>query len=99
MKNARGEGLAYTFVSGSSRRIVLAVLSVWLFLGVETAFYLYGRYGLFCVAASFLVFFYYEILAYRKFGGLTGDLAGWFVGVYELVFAWLTGIMGYLWNL
>ncbi len=24
MKNARGEGLAYTFVSGSSRRIVLA---------------------------------------------------------------------------
>ncbi len=99
MKNARGEGLAYTFVSGSSRRIVLAGLSVWLFLGVETAFYLYGQYGLFCVAASFLVFFYYEILAYRKFGGLTGDLAGWFVVVYELVFAWLTGIMGYLWNL
>ena len=56
-------------------------------------------YGILCVALSLLVFFYYEWMAYRRFGGLTGDLAGWFVVVYELVFVWMSGIMGYVWNL
>ena len=92
-------GLAFTFVCGASRRIVLAVLSLWLFLAALAAYFLYGGYGIGCIAVSLLVYFYYEVMAYRQFGGLTGDLAGWFVVVYELVFAWLTGILGYVWNL
>lgn len=98
-QNAKGEGLAYTFTSGASRGIVLAVLSVWLFLAAAAAYFLYGGYGIGCIAVSLVVYFYYEVMTYRQFGGLTGDLAGWFVVVYELAFAWLTGIMGYLWNL
>ena len=99
LQNAKGDGLAFTVVCGASRRIVLAVLSLWLFLAALAAYFLYGGYGIGCIAVSLLVYFYYEVMAYRQFGGLTGDLAGWFVVVYELVFAWLTGILGYVWNL
>ncbi len=97
--NARGSGMASTFSRGARKKTVLAVLMLWLFLAAGTAYFLYGMYGILCVALSLLVFFYYEWMAYRRFGGLTGDLAGWFVVVYELVFVWMSGIMGYVWNL
>lgn len=90
--------MAYTFSSAADRRIVLGVLSLWIFLAALASCFLYGICGTGCVAVSLLVFFYYESMADRQFGGLTGDLAGWFVIVYELVFAWLTGSMGYLCN-
>lgn len=36
------------------------------------------------VCASLLCFFYYYFVATRKFGGITGDLAGWFLQLCEL---------------
>ncbi len=36
------------------------------------------------VCASLLCFFYYYSVATRKFGGITGDLAGWFLQLCEL---------------
>ncbi len=99
MKSAKSDGLLYTFASSAHKRIVRLVLLLWLFLAAVAAYVLYGMWGIGCVCVSLPVFFYYEYMAYRQFGGLTGDLAGWFVTVYELAFVWLTGIMGYLWNL
>ena len=34
-----------------------------------------------------MVYGYYCVMAQKKFGGITGDLAGWFVQVEELVMA------------
>lgn len=99
VKNAKKEGLLYTFASSAHKKTVFAVLSIELFLAAAAGFFLYGYWGVVCITGSLAVFFYYEYMADRQFGGLTGDLAGWFVIVYELVFAWLTGIMGYVWNL
>lgn len=42
-------------------------------------------YGGVCVAAGLLAFAYYRYMAYRVFGGTTGDLAGYFLQVCELV--------------
>lgn len=98
VKSAKKDGLLYTFASAAHKRTVLAALSLWLFLAAAAAYLLYGILGVLCVAASLTVFFYYEWMACKQFGGLTGDLAGWFVTVYELVFVWLVGIMGYIWN-
>ena len=36
------------------------------------------------VAAAILVYLWYIQMARREFGGLTGDLAGWFLQVCEL---------------
>ena len=39
------------------------------------------------IAAAVIVFFVYSFCIYEQFGGFTGDLAGWYVQVSELVMA------------
>lgn len=41
--------------------------------------------GAVCLAAGGIVFFHYRSMSYRLFGGITGDLAGYFLQVCELV--------------
>lgn len=41
--------------------------------------------GLTALAAAVLFYLYYKAMALRVFGGFTGDLAGWFLQVCELV--------------
>ena len=36
---------------------------------------------------ALLTLLYYRHMAYKEFGGITGDLAGWFLQVCELVLA------------
>ena len=43
--------------------------------------------ALLCLAAAGACTAYYRQMAYKHFGGITGDLAGWFVQVTELVLA------------
>jgi len=99
VRGAKKEGFLYTLGQAADRKVTFFVLSVFLFLAAFAAFLLYGVWGVGCIAVSLLVFFYYQAMALGQFGGLTGDLAGWFVIVYELAFAWLTGILGYVWNM
>lgn len=40
-----------------------------------------------CALASVLCYLYYRHMACKQFGGITGDLAGWFLQVTELVLA------------
>jgi len=49
-----------------------------------------GLRGLLVIAVNAAVLVYYRHMAYRQFGGITGDLAGWFVSVTETLFlCWL----------
>ena len=43
--------------------------------------------GISAAAAALLLMMYYRHMAYREFGGITGDLAGWFLQVCELLIA------------
>ena len=38
-----------------------------------------------CVLASGAVFVYYRYFSYKEFGGITGDLAGYFLQICELI--------------
>lgn len=49
------------------------------------------RYGLICLAAGACCFAWYRRMAYKHFGGITGDLAGYFLQICEL--AMLAGIV------
>lgn len=42
-------------------------------------------YAVFCIAAGLVSFFYYRCMAYKWFGGTTGDLAGYFLQICELM--------------
>ena len=76
-----GSGLARSFAEASDRkrvRLVLSALSVLLALML-----LWLRAGETVLAAA-LVFLYYRRMCEKDFGGLSGDLAGWFLQTAEL---------------
>ena len=84
---AQGDGLARTFAEKSDRRDVrlgCAVIAL-IAAGMVVAA---GAWAMVAVAA--LVFVWYRARVVRQFGGLSGDLCGWFVQTSEL---WMLGAL------
>ena len=78
---ARSTGLAHTFASAADRKAVRSVLLVLAGL-LSAVLVLLGGGAL--VLAALLVFWRYRVVSDRQFGGITGDLAGWFLQKAEL---------------
>lgn len=78
---AKDTGLAHAFASTADRqrvRMVLILLCILLY-------FLLAIYGsLLPAAVALLAFWRYHRVAQRQFGGISGDLAGWFVQKAEL---------------
>lgn len=86
---AKNTGLAHTFAQAADERAArrfLAGLSALLCLGL----FLCGWQGVVMAAAALGVFAYYRRMARTQFGGLSGDLAGWFLQTAEL---WMLGAL------
>ena len=82
---AKETGLAHTFASAADQRRVTAVLIVLsAALALAMGFVGNGLTGWLAAAAGILVFIYYRRMAVREFGGISGDLAGWFLQTAEL---------------
>lgn len=81
MKNARGTGLLASFSQASELRVNRVVLALWL-AAVCAALVLLRGWPVLVGAA--LALGYYQLVSRREFGGITGDLAGWFVVICEL---------------
>ena len=79
LPNARGEGML-SAVTGTGFPGTLALGGVLcvLALGALDPWYLLSA------AAGLAVYFYYKHTALTQFGGVTGDLAGWFLQLCEL---------------
>ena len=76
-----GSGLARTFAETAHRKRVRAVLL--LYAAALSLLLLFFRAGETVLAAA-LVFLYYRRMCEKDFGGLSGDLAGWFLQTAEL---------------
>ena len=81
---ARGSGLVKTFQDGAQKKAVRFTMIVYLIL---VAGYLYicspvGMVVLLIIAGA--VFGYYYQMSRKQFGGVTGDLAGYFLQICEL---------------
>lgn len=83
-KNARGSGFAYEFSSKSSLYINRIILLIFIVIGNISMIYLDLNLGVLCAISIFLVFFYYRVKSFEEFGGITGDLAGYFLQLAEL---------------
>lgn len=82
---AKGSGLAYTFATSADKKtvsMVLTMLSGVLMFAVSLLGP--GWSGWLMSAAALLVFAAYHRMACRQFGGISGDLAGWFLQTAEL---------------
>ena len=84
-KNARGSGLAFEFADKSLIYTNRTVLIGFILLGSVAMIIINVNYGLLCAISVFLVFMYYRVKSFEEFGGITGDLAGYFLQLAELV--------------
>ena len=75
---ARDTGLAHTFAEAADKKRVRAVLLV-LDVLLSAGLCLCGIGGIGMAAAAQMVFWYYYRMSKKQFGGLSGDLAGWFL--------------------
>lgn len=78
---AKNTGLAHTFATAADRTTVRRVLTVLCLVLAATLLAL-GGWAL--VLTAGLVFARYYTVARRQFGGVTGDLAGWFLQKCEI---------------
>lgn len=86
-KSARPGGMMDGFARTAHRRMVsMTAVAYTVFCAV--LWVVCGRWiAVGCFAAAAACFAYYRYMAYKNFGGVTGDLAGWFVQITELALA------------
>lgn len=84
MQNARGSGLLASFSKHSHLRHNRVVLALWLLAVALVMGFLPGWEGVAVLAAGPIVLVYYRFMSQKEFGGITGDLEGWFLQICEL---------------
>lgn len=86
-KSARPGGMMDGFARSAHRRMVS--IAAGIYAAVCAALWIAcGKWiAAGCLAAAAACFAYYRHMAYKAFGGVTGDLAGWFVQTTELALA------------
>ncbi len=85
-KSAKNEGSLYAFVNPAHRTITRISLAISAFCCMAAMLFI-SPTGLFTIVVAFAFFVYYRHFSYKNFGGITGDLAGWFLQICELLTA------------
>ncbi len=86
-KSAKNDGTLQSFVKPAHRKITLSVLVVTAVITAVFTAYISLMPGVFAIVGALFCFLLYRISAYKNFGGITGDTAGWFLQICELATA------------
>lgn len=89
--SARSSGLLKTFQDGAQKKRVRVVMILWMMAAASLMLFFDWMLGIVAFFCAVAVFLYYRHICKKQFGGITGDLAGFFLQVCELVM--LTGIV------
>ena len=84
-RSARPNGMLDAFAQAAHRRMVTFSSSIYVLLCAVVWIIFGGWLAAACAAAAAGCVLYYHHMAYKQFGGVTGDLAGWFLQIAELV--------------
>lgn len=95
-KKARKSGLAATFSDSAQRKTVAVTMIIYIIVCAVLMVMTEPVIGSICFLTALLVFGWYRYMSYQKFGGITGDLAGFFLQVCELAMAFVTVIAMHL---
>ena len=98
LKNAKGNGTLYSFTEASHRKSVIAILAVIFAVCTLVILFISPVYGLAVIVVGFLTFFAYKRFAYKNFGGITGDLEGYFLQICELAMLAAAVIIPLIWG-
>lgn len=90
LPSAKSDGMAHSFTRHDSPAAPARILLVIILMVSGCMIALTGWIGLAVAVASALIALRYRWMAIREFGGVTGDLAGWFLQTAEL---WMLGVL------
>ena len=98
LPNARGKGMLQTFTGGSNRFVITVLLLFWL-LGC-TVWLTWQNLWLCCWIWAGIVFSFvwFVQMARRQFGGITGDVIGFYLQLCELVLLVMIIAGEQIWN-
>lgn len=83
--SARKNGSLAAFSQPAHKKVVGTCLCLVWILCTGVMIYLDWKLAVLVVVAELFMFWYYYHMSKQKFGGITGDLAGWFVQCLELL--------------
>ena len=95
-KMAKNTGLAATFSDGAQKKTVAVWMCVYMVVAAILMLWIHHVYGAVALVVAGLGFLYYRHMAYKNFGGITGDLAGWFLQVCELLVPFVLVFASYI---
>lgn len=81
------------FAGKAQKRAGAAVLGALLIFCIVLIVLFGGKYGWFFLLAAAVVYIWYYYISKKQFGGITGDLAGYFVQLIELVFLLVAAVV------
>lgn len=82
-KNARGTGLLATFTQPMHRIVASVALLTCVVICLQVMVRLDFATGCAVAFAAVIIFIYYRVMSTHQFGGITGDLAGFFLQLCE----------------
>lgn len=83
-KSAKKDGTLQSFVRPAHRKITLAMDVFFTIVSSSAMLILQPVQGTSAVLAAAFVLVYHRYASYRDFGGITGDLCGWFLQMCEI---------------
>lgn len=90
---AKNTGLAAAFNNSAHKGTVKIVMAVYFLLSAFTMLYINTVYGIIATTAALLCFLYHYYNCRVNFGGITGDLAGYFLQLCELAILMATVLL------
>lgn len=84
LKNAKENGTLTIFRNAAYKRFTEIIMIIYIILVILITGYINFVLAFLIVLMQISLFFYYHYMSLNKFGGITGDLAGWFLQMLEL---------------
>ncbi|MCM1507179.1 MAG: adenosylcobinamide-GDP ribazoletransferase [Ruminococcus flavefaciens] len=83
-KTAKKTGSLQSFTEPAHQKITITVLCVTAVLCCAGMIYIDYLSGILCAVTAVCMVVYYKNFSYKTFGGITGDLSGWFLQMCEI---------------
>ena len=81
---AKKDGLAAEFSGKAKTKTVQFIMAAYLAAAAAGIMQAGAISGIICIVTAVMVFCYYYRMTVKEFGGMTGDLAGYFLQIFEL---------------
>lgn len=95
LRKARKEGMLYEETKGNGH-LVEILLAIQMLIVILVMIFINPLSSLVILVFLTLAFIYYKLIAYKEFGGVTGDTAGYFVVISETMMAIALAISLYI---